>query len=170
MEREQFGAFGGQRDGVVNVTPGLADAAGSAAGGAVRPEPSLGELLTRLTTDTGELVRQEVALARAEVRQVGNTLARDGARLGIALGLALAGALALTAFLVIAIGDLLNNYWLGALVVGLVLLGVGAVLARSAIADVKRRGLTPQQSVASLKEDAAWAKQESREVKRELTR
>jgi xanthine/uracil permease len=139
----------------------------------VRPagaEPSLGELLTRLTTDTGDLVRQEVALVRAEVRQVGSTLARDGTRLGIALGLALAGALAVTAFLVIAIGDLLNNYWLGALVVGLVLLAVGAVLARSAIADVKRRGLTPQQSVASLKEDAAWAKQESREVKRELTR
>jgi hypothetical protein len=165
MEREQVGPLGTRRDGIPH------DVAGPAA--PVRPagaEPSLGELLTRLTTDTGDLVRQEVALVRAEVRQVGSTLARDGARLGVALGLALAGALAVTAFLVIAIGDLLNNYWLGALVVGLVLLGVGAVLARSAIADVKRRGLKPTQSVASLKEDAAWAKQESREVKRELTR
>ena len=32
-------------------------------------EPSIGELLRRVTTDTAELVRQEVALARAEMRQ-----------------------------------------------------------------------------------------------------
>jgi uncharacterized membrane protein YqjE len=165
MEREQLGSLGAHRDGApeIAISPVSPPRAASA-------EPSLGELLTRLTTDTGDLVRQEVALVRAEVRQVGGTLARDGTRLGIALGLALAGALAITAFLVIAIGDLLNNYWLGALVVGLVLLGIGAVLAKSAIADVKKRGLTPAQTVASLKEDAAWAKQETREVKRELTR
>ena len=137
---------------------------------APRTEPSLGELFTRLTTDTGALVRQEVALARAEMRQVGSTLARDGTRIGIALGLALAGALALTAFLVVALGDLLNNYWLGALIVGVVLLGIGGFLAKSAIEDVKRRGLVPEQTLDTLREDAAWAKQEAGAVKRELTR
>ena len=137
---------------------------------APRAEPSLGELFTRLTTDTGALVRQEVALARAEMRQVGSTLARDGTRIGIALGLALAGALALTAFLVVALGDLLNNYWLGALIVGVVLLGIGGFLAKSAIEDVKRRGLVPEQTLDTLREDAAWAKQEAGAVKRELTR
>ena len=157
MEREQPGASAPRRD----------DARGAAAGG---PEPSLGELLARLTTDTGDLVRQEVALARAEMRQVGSTLARDGARIGIALGLALAGALAVTAFLVIALGDLLNNYWLGALIVGVVLLAVGGFLARGAINDVKRRGVTPEQTLSTLREDAAWAKQEAGAVKRELTR
>jgi len=139
--------------------------------GAPRAEPSLGELFTRLTSDTTELVRQEVALARAEMRQVGGTLARDGARIGIALGLALAGALALTAFLVLGLGELLGDrYWLSALIVAVVLLLVGGLLARGAIADVKRRGLTPQATVNSLKEDAAWAKQEASAVKRELTR
>jgi uncharacterized membrane protein YqjE len=171
MEREQLGPLGAQRDGAPE-TEILITTTGGAAGPSrtAGAEPSLGDLLKQLTTDTGDLVRQEVALARAEIRQVGGTLARDGTRLGIALGLALAGALALTAFLVIAIGDLFNNYWLGALVVGLVLLAVGAVLAKSAINDVKRRGLTPDQTLASLKENAAWAKQETREVKRELTR
>ncbi len=168
MEREQLGTLGAARDGTVDIP--IVPVSDGPPPGRPGAEPSLGELLTRLTTDTGELVRQEVALARSEIRQVGSTLARDGARLGIALGLALAGALALTAFLVIAIGDLLNNYWLGALAVGLVLAGIGAVLAKSAINDVKQRGLTPQQTVASLKENAAWAKQETQEVKRELTR
>jgi uncharacterized membrane protein YqjE len=156
MEREQVGVRGPHRE-----VPGAADVGGG--------EPSLGELFRRLTTDTTELVRQEISLARAEVREVGGTLARDGTKIGIAVGLALCGALALTAFLVIAAGDLLNNYWLGALAVGLLLLAIGVVLARNAVADVKRRAV-PQHTIASLREDAAWAKQETREVKRELTR
>jgi uncharacterized membrane protein YqjE len=159
MEPEPFGTRGPLRDA----------AAGTAGAGSTGGEPSLGELFKRLTADTTELVRQEISLARAEVRQVGGTVARDGTKLGIAAGLALCGALAVTAFLVIAVGDLLNNYWLGALVVGLVLLAVGGVLARNAVADLKR-GVVPEQTLGSLREDAAWAKQETREVKRELTR
>jgi uncharacterized membrane protein YqjE len=142
---------------------------GAGAEGTTGGEPSLGELLRRLTTDTGELVRQEVSLAKVEIRQTGATLARDGTRIGIALGLALAGALALVAFLVLALGDMLDNYWLAALIVGLVFVGIGYVLAKRALDDVKRRGLAPQQTIATLREDAAWAKQETREVKRELT-
>lgn len=133
-------------------------------------EPPLGELLRRLTTDTGELVRQEISLARAELRQVGATAARDGARLAVAAGAALAGALALTAFLVVGLGALLGNYWLSALIVGLLFVAIGAVLGRGALNDVKRRGLVPQQTIASLRDDARWAKQEAREVKREFTR
>jgi uncharacterized membrane protein YqjE len=157
-ERDQFGAPGPRTDGVPRTT-GAADA-----------EPSIGELLKRLTSDTSDLVRQEVNLARTELRQAGGTLAEGGTKIGIGAGLALAGVLALTAFLILALGDLLNNYWLSALIVGVVLLGVGGAMARGAIADVKRRGVLPTESVASLREDAAWAKQESREVKRELTR
>ena len=156
MERDQPGAPAPRRDDPPRPTGG--------------GEPSLGELFTRLTADTGELVRQEVALARAEMRQVGATVARDGAKVGVAFGLALAGALAVTAFLVIALGDVLDNYWLGALLVGVVLLAVGGFLAKSAVNDVKRRGLVPAETVDSLREDAAWAKQEAGAVKRELTR
>ena len=133
-------------------------------------DASLGDLLKQLTADTGQLIRQEVNLAKAEVRQTGATLARDGAKLGIAFGLALAGVLALAAFLVVALGDLFNNYWLSALLVGAVLAAIGGVLAKNAMSDVKRRGLKPDETIDTLKEDAAWAKQEAREFKRELTR
>jgi len=133
-------------------------------------DASLGELFRRLTTDTSDLVRQEMALAKAEMREVGATAAKDGAKLGVAAGLALAGVLTVTAFLVILLGDALNNYWLGALIVGLVLLGIGAVLGRSAMSDISQRGLMPKQTAETLREDAAWAKSEVREVKRGLTR
>ena len=156
MERDGFGASAPRRD----------DGTRSGSGA----EPSLGELFSRLTTDTGDLVRQEVALARAEMREVGSTIARDGTRIGIALGLALAGTLALTAFLIVALGDLLDNYWLAALIVGVVLVAVGGVLARNAVNDIKRRSLKPEQTIDTLREDAAWAKAEASAVKRELTR
>ncbi|MFL5576555.1 MAG: phage holin family protein [Gemmatimonadaceae bacterium] len=143
---------------------------GARVNAAAGAEPSLGELFRRLTTDTGELVRQEVSLAKVEIRETGATLARDGTKVGIALGLALAGVLALVAFLIVALGDLFDNYWLAALLVGVVFLAVGAILTRSAVNDIKRRGLAPDQTVGTLREDAAWAKEEAREVKRELTR
>ena len=133
-------------------------------------EPSLGDLFRQLTTDTGELVRQEVSLAKAEMRQVGATLARDGTKIGIALGVAHAGVLALTAFLIAGLGGILRgHYWLAALIVGVLLLAIGGVMARSAVNDVKRRGVTPDQTAKTLSDDAAWAKREAREFKRELT-
>jgi uncharacterized membrane protein YqjE len=132
-------------------------------------EPSLGDLFKRLTTDTGELVRHEMNLAKAEMRQAGATLARDGTKIGIAAGLALAGVLALTAFLIVALGDLFNNYWLAALIVGAVFLLIGGFMAKNAVNDIKRRGMKPEETIDTLREDTAWAKQEARELKRELT-
>ncbi len=135
-----------------------------------RPEPSLGELLARITSDTTELVRAEMKLARAELRQMGATVAADATKVGIGIGLALAGALATTAFLVVAVGAAIGNYWLAALIVGVVLLGAGALLVRGAVADIRARGLVPEQTLATLREDAAWAKRELADVKQELTR
>jgi hypothetical protein len=132
-------------------------------------QPSLGDLFRQLTTDTGELIRQEATLVKAEVRQAGATLAKDATKVGIAAGLALAGTLSLTAFLVVLLGNLLNNYWLAALIVGVVFLGIGVTLVKSAVSDIKQRGLMPTQTVDTLREDAAWAKREARELKREMT-
>jgi uncharacterized membrane protein YqjE len=133
-------------------------------------EPSLGELFKRLSADTSELIRHEMTLAKVEMREAGATLARDAAKIGVAVALALAGVLALGAFAVVGLGDLFNNYWLAALIVGVLFLAIGGYLANNALDDVKRRGLKPQKTVETLREDASWVKQEGRELKRELTR
>ena len=145
------------------------DAAGApgAVGGA---EPSIGELFKQLSSDTSELVRQEIALAKAEMRQTGSMLAHDAAKVGIGIGLALAGALALTAFLVAGLGRLLGgHYWLSALIIGVIFVAVGALLTKGALGDIKEHGITPDQTAKSLRDDALWAKGEAKEVKRELT-
>jgi len=132
-------------------------------------EASLGELFKRLTADTSELIRQELNLAKVEVREAGATLARDATKIGVAVGLGLAGVLAVGAFAIVGLGDLFNNYWLAALIVGVAFLAIGGYLANNAIHDVKERGLKPQKTVETLREDASWIKQEGRELKRELT-
>ncbi|MFN2398221.1 MAG: phage holin family protein [Gemmatimonadaceae bacterium] len=143
--------------------------------GADRPEisavsePSLGDLFKQLSTDAAQLVVQETSLAKAELKEVGATLARDAAKLGIALGLGLAGALAFTAFLIVALGDLIDNYWLSALLVAVPLLAIGGILARNAVNDVKRRGLKPVATIENLGKNVTWAKREAGELKRELT-
>ena len=158
MEREQFGGGLPSRD------------SGARTHATAGAEPSLGELFRQLTTDTGELIRQEVSLAKAELRQTGTTVARDATKIGVAVFVANAGILALTAFLIVALGAAFHNYWLSALIVAVVFLAVGAVLARNAVADMKRRALVPRQTAATLRDDATWAKQEAREFKREITR
>lgn len=157
MERDQLGM----------AAQGRNNGSGAPPGGA---EPSLGELLARLTSDTGDLVRQEVALARAEMKQVGGTLARDGANLGVGFELANAGVLAITAFLIIGLGNLFGNYWLSALIIGVLLLAIGGFMSKRALSDIKDRGIMPDQTLNTLREDKTWAAREAQEVKRELTR
>jgi uncharacterized membrane protein len=137
---------------------------------ASRNERSLGDLLKQLSTDTTDLMRQEVALAKAEVRQAGAALGADASKIGIAAGLAFAGAIAITAFLVTGLGALLDGkYWLSSLIVGVLFFLTGAALVRNAVADIKRRAAGLGETAQSLREDAAWAKRETREVKHVLT-
>src|SRR5687768_7282651 len=132
-------------------------------------EASLGELFKRLTTDTTELIRAEMTLAKVEMREIGANVGRDASKIGIAAGLSLIGALAFATFLIIGLGDLIDSYAFAALLVGGVLLAVGGYLARNAIDDIKRRGLAPKKTVQALRDDASWAKEEAGELKRELT-
>ncbi len=130
----------------------------------------LGTLLKQLTSDTAELLRQELELAKAEIRETGTRVAKDATKVGVAAGLAFMGGLSLTAFLVIALGRLLNgNYWLSALIVGVVAFGVGYTMVKSAIRDLSQHGIAPKQTLETLKEDQRWASREMRDLKRDLT-
>jgi hypothetical protein len=133
-------------------------------------ERSLGELFRDLTTETSDLVSKEIALVKAEARQTGATLARDGAKIGIASGLAFAGVLALTAFLIAGLGDLLGGkYWLSALIIGVIFLAIGMGLVKSATGDMKRRGQSIKHTTDTIKDTGTWAKEEARQVKQEIS-
>jgi uncharacterized membrane protein YqjE len=133
-------------------------------------DASLGELFRRLTSDTTELLRSELELAKAEARETGTRLAKDVSRIGIAAALAFVGTLALSAFLVIGLGNVLGGrFWLSSLLVGVIFAGSGYMMLQGALRDIKEHGVTPEKTIASLRENAQWAKEEAREVKKELT-
>lgn len=131
-------------------------------------DASLGELFKQLAQDSATLVKQEVALAKAEMRDNLRSAGKDAAMIAVGGGLLLVGLLVLTAFLVAALGDLLDNYWLGALIVGLVYVAVGGVLARKYLGHLKNDGLGPDQTIQTLKEDKRWLQSEIQQAKKEL--
>ena len=132
-----------------------------------KDERSLGDLFTDLATETGNLVKQEVALAQTELTQKATVV---GKNVGF---LAAGGAVGYTALLVIlaavVIGltqlisylsgwQLITSAWIAAAIVGLVVGIVAYVLVTSALAKLKDMELTPRQTVETLKEDAEWLK------------
>ncbi|HUE95347.1 MAG TPA: phage holin family protein [Longimicrobiaceae bacterium] len=130
-------------------------------------EPPIGDLFKQFSADAGKLVQQEIALAKAELKESGRAMAKDAIRIFVAVGLAFLGSLAAVAFLIIALGALLNSYWLSSLLVAAALLVTGAVLGKGAADQIKERDLTPERTVATLRRDSAWAKSEIESVKRE---
>lgn len=129
--------------------------------------PPLQELFRNLSEDATHLIRQEVALGKAELRETASALGRDAAKIGVALTLGWFAALAATTFLIVGIGALIGSYWLSALIVAVLFGGAAAVLASQARNDLESRDLKPSRTIDTLREDADWAQREAEEVKRE---
>ncbi|HET9984989.1 MAG TPA: phage holin family protein [Longimicrobiales bacterium] len=134
-------------------------------------EPPIGELVKGLAEDAGELVRQEIALAKIEMRETVSSMAKDGRSVAVGGAVALLGGLALTAFLIVLLGDAVfgDNYWLSSLIVGVILLGVGWMMANRGMKDMKAHSLKPEETLRTLEEDKRWMAQERERFKRELT-
>jgi len=105
------------------------------------PDPSLrsvGELLGDITTDLTTLLRQEVELAKAEVRQSADHAKAGGAMLGVAAVAALLMLIFLSTAAWWALGELIGRGW-SALVVAVVwgiVAAVAASVGRKRLANV----------------------------------
>jgi Putative Actinobacterial Holin-X, holin superfamily III len=127
-----------------------------------RDDRSLGDLFGDLARETGELVRHEVTLARVELTQKATKVGKDIGFLA-AGGLVLyAGLLAILAAIILLLGTIGVPWWLAALLVGLVVAGVGYFLVQKGLHALKREDLAPNQTIETLKEDAEWAKEQVR--------
>jgi hypothetical protein len=128
----------------------------------VRPatdQRSLGELFGDLSREISTLVRQELQLARVEVTSKLPKLGKDIGFLVIGGAVAYAGLLALIATAIIALAYALP-WWLSALIVAVVVTAAGLLLVQRGIAALRSESLAPQQTLATLKEDAQWAKEQ----------
>jgi len=126
----------------------------------LRDERSLGDLFSDLSRETTTLVRQEVQLAKAELTQSATEAVRGIGMLVAGGAIAYAGLLFLLLAIVFGLIEAGWDAWLSALVVGLVVAAIGAILVLRARESLKPANLAPRRTVESLKEDQEWAKEQ----------
>jgi hypothetical protein len=118
---------------------------------------SLGDIVGRLTSDFSQLMRAEIALAKAEAKE---EIREAGKGAGMLAGAGYAGHL-LVLFLSLAVMFGLGHWmplgW-AALIVAVIWGIVAAVLAASGRSNLKRATPPMTETVETLKEDAQWAK------------
>ena len=125
-----------------------------------KDERSIGELFGDLVQQTGTLVRQEVQLATTEMTQKATAVGKDIGALAVGGAVAYAGLLALIAAIIIGLGQLGVTWWLAALIVGVVVAGIGYFLVQKGLTALKQQSIAPQQTIQTLKEDRQWAKEQ----------
>jgi membrane protein len=130
---------------------------------------SLGSLFRDLSADASVLIRQEVTLAKTEMRRNVGAIARDVGNMAMWGVVAALGGLVMVAFLVAGLGDLLDNYWLAALIVGLAFIALGALMALRSLRHLRTVQMKPQETVATLLDTQAWAQGEAAELKAALS-
>ena len=126
----------------------------------------IGEIAGELMRDVSLLVRQEIALAKAEMREKGKVALPGIGMIGAAGAVALCAAGALTAFLVLGLATFLDA-WLAALVVAI---GLGLAAAGLALAGKERveeaGAPIPEETIENVKEDAQWVKEQASSARR----
>ncbi len=118
---------------------------------------TVGQLMSEITADVSALMRQEIELAKAEIRV---EAAKAGKGAGLLGGAAYAGHLVVlfaTLAVVFGIGSQIGLGW-AALIVTAVWAVIAAVLALSGRAQLRRINPQPERTVQTLKEDAQWAR------------
>jgi hypothetical protein len=118
---------------------------------------SIGDLLKQLSEETSTLVKQELALARAELEQQGK---RAGVGAGMVGGAGVAGLLMLGALTATLIGvlDTAMVFWLAALIATVLWAAVTGVLALQGKSKIQQATPPAPQTVDTIKEDVQWAK------------
>ena len=130
-------------------------------GPAPKSERSIANLLSDLASETMLLVRQEVALLKAELHEKFGRLGQGATALGAGVLLAYSAWLVLLAAAVLGLATVLPA-WLAALIIGIVVLAVSAVLLLVGKNRFDSQALVPRRTLRTLREDEEWLKERLR--------
>lgn len=138
---------------------------GLPSGAPPRPNPrtddrSLKDLLGELADETTTLVKQEMALARTEIREEVRTAGRNAGYIAAGGAVAYTGLITLVFGLALLLGTLIAD-WLAFLILGLIVAGVGFAFVQKGRATLQEMDKKPERTIKTLKEDKEWLKQET---------
>jgi hypothetical protein len=115
-----------------------------------------------LSRGTRMLVQQQVQLAKVELTEKASQAARSAALVVGGVLIAHGGLLAICAALVLGLVALGLAAWAGALLGGTLFCGIGYLIVWAGLAALKRHDFTPHQTIATLKENAQWLRNQTR--------
>jgi hypothetical protein len=127
----------------------------------IDPDTRITELVGQLASDSKRLVRDEFLLGKLEVKESVRTGAHGVLWLSMAFGIAVIALVALTITLVSLIGRLAEgHYWVGALITGIIEVGLGAVLILRGVRRFGEPSYTLGESREEIRETVAWVAKE----------
>lgn len=135
-------------------SPGL-DSSGRGSGS----DRSVARLLSNLANELGVLFRQETALFKAEIQENLGRLGIGAAALAAGGLIAFSGWLALIAAAILGLSIVLAP-WLAALIVGAVLIALGAGLLLFSKSRLRSETLVPRRTLSSLRENREWIREQ----------
>ena len=125
-----------------------------------QPDRSLGELLGQVTTDIGNLMTTQLELAKVEIKEEVSRAGKGAGMVGAGGLTAYAAVLMVSVALAFGIGDLIDSLGWAFLIVGV----LHALIATALVMTGKQKinSVTPvaEQTIASVKEDIEWARQQ----------
>ncbi len=118
-------------------------------------ERPLSDLFRDLMNETKVLIQQEILLLKLEMSQKATQAGKDVAFIAVGGALAYAGLLVLLAAATLALALVIPG-WASALIIGLVVVGIGYGLIQKGISDLKNINPAPQKTIDSIKETKQW--------------
>jgi hypothetical protein len=137
---------------------------------------SVVDLIRQISTESGNLVRQEVELAKAEMREKLGVFQRSIVSIVIGgvllLAALLTGLWALNTGLTALLAQVMAldiAVWLSPSILTVALGGIGWSMIGRGRERMAEEGLVPRRTTTTLREDKRWAQEKMHEIKEELT-
>jgi xanthine/uracil permease len=124
-----------------------------------KKDPSLAGLITDFTRELSKLVRQEGQLMKAELSEKVSEAGAGVGSLTVGGAVLFAGFLILLLAAVAALNDAMGTFavenpWVSPLIIGLIVVIIGAVLLQKGRSNLRAKNLVPKKSGESLRRDS----------------
>ncbi|GAA4072114.1 phage holin family protein [Nonomuraea soli] len=120
-------------------------------------QPTIGQLVSDLGADLSKLFRQEVELARTELREEAVKAGKAASLLSVAGVAGLMAAFLVSLAVVFGLDSVIDAGW-AALIVAVIWGAVGAIAYTNGRKRMREVSPVPEKTVETLKEDARWAR------------
>jgi uncharacterized membrane protein YqjE len=127
----------------------------------LQPDKTVGDLFNQVASDVGALLSTEIDLAKLELREEAMRAGRAAKLMSTGAIVAYFAAVMLSFAAAWAIGDAVDIPAIGFLVIGVLYAIAAAFLILRGREQVRRINGVPKQTIATIKEDIQWAKQQA---------